>query len=826
MAETVGTIVYDARIDTSSLAADVSKVETAVKSTTDSIDSQSKKGFSNFSKNASGAFGSVADGIANLAKVAAGLFAGGAFGLNSFVKQASELQSIRASFESMTGSASEATKVLQQLNKFSFDTAFSAAEINSAARTFLGAGLKVNDLGKTLKDVGDIAGATGADLGQLTLPLSQALARGKLQTQDYYQILNSGAGKLGQVLREELAKKGMGDFTKAMEEGKITSKVLFDTISKAAAKGGFAFEGAIKQSKTFDGQVSNLKETIGNVGLELIGVNKATGEIDPNGIFAKMSKAVENATKWLNDNKETIKAVGETIIKNFVPAVSALAAAFVVAEVAAIGFAIAASPIGAVWFLAAAGVTLVIAALVFLQVKLNIFGKAWDYIKTKWGEASAFFSDMWKSVIKSFNNGVAYVNGVWNSITTAWGVVKQWFNDQFNGAKDAIVSAFSIIKDTVTSVFDSIKTWVDDNKKAIENWAIAIGTLLLPKFAQLAAQGVNSLVSVTVQSAKTATAMTVDAAKASASWISSFVQMAVSATINAIKTSMAWTVSAAQSVAAWLIALPGMIAQFAVVSFNAVVNAAKTVLAWTVAAAQTALEWGVSFAVLIGGFIMTGVQAVIAAGKVALSWMLALGPIGLIAAAVIGLGLLIWNNWDFVKGKTLEFWSWLSSSATVAWNAVKGAFATVGNFFVGIWDSIKDKFKTIGSAVGDAIGNAFKSTINGIISGAIGIINRFINAINGVVGTINKIPGTNIGTLSQLAVPQMAQGGIVSKPTLAMIGEGGQKEAVIPLSKLDQIMGQDKPGGRKTEINQYNTINTEIDMNVVNRQLLWDLNRA
>jgi hypothetical protein len=33
----------------------------------------------------------------------------------------------------------------------------------------------------------------------------------------------------------------------------------------------------------------------------------------------------------------------------------------------------------------------------------------------------------------------------------------------------------------------------------------------------------------------------------------------------------------------------------------------------------------------------------------------------------------------------------------------------------------------------------------------------------------------------------MAEGGIVTSPTLALIGEGGESEAVIPLSKLAQM---------------------------------------
>jgi SLT domain-containing protein len=38
----------------------------------------------------------------------------------------------------------------------------------------------------------------------------------------------------------------------------------------------------------------------------------------------------------------------------------------------------------------------------------------------------------------------------------------------------------------------------------------------------------------------------------------------------------------------------------------------------------------------------------------------------------------------------------------------------------------------------------------------------------------------------------LAEGGVVTAPTLAMIGEGGQSEAVIPLDRLHEFGG----GGR------------------------------
>jgi hypothetical protein len=37
-------------------------------------------------------------------------------------------------------------------------------------------------------------------------------------------------------------------------------------------------------------------------------------------------------------------------------------------------------------------------------------------------------------------------------------------------------------------------------------------------------------------------------------------------------------------------------------------------------------------------------------------------------------------------------------------------------------------------------------------------------------------------------IPALAEGGVVTGPTLALIGEGRESEAVIPLSKLNTMM--------------------------------------
>lgn len=192
-------------------------------------------------------------------------------------------------------------------------------------------------------------------------------------------------------------------------------------------------------------------------------------------------------------------------------------------------------------------------------------------------------------------------------------------------------------------------------------------------------------------------------------------------------------------------------------------------------------------------------------------------------SAAVGFFSGVWNGVVAVFSPVVGFFSGVFQGA---WNAIKSVFSAVSGFFRGVWDTIVSIFTNVGTAVGNAIGGTFKNIINTILKGAIGIINGFIDAINLAVDIINNIPGVNIGRLDRLNVPQLATGGVVTSATLAVIGEGSEPEAVIPLSKLDQMLSGEGSGGRDVTVNQYNTINDNIDMNIATRYLTKELARS
>jgi hypothetical protein len=108
--------------------------------------------------------------------------------------------------------------------------------------------------------------------------------------------------------------------------------------------------------------------------------------------------------------------------------------------------------------------------------------------------------------------------------------------------------------------------------------------------------------------------------------------------------------------------------------------------------------------------------------------------------------------------------------------------------FRDIITSAFDAVKNTAQSVANIVGAAFRIVFDGIkiyINSIISLANIAIRALNAInVSVPNWVPG--IGGKSfgfdLKQIPMLADGGIVTKPTLAMIGEAGA-EAVVPLSK-------------------------------------------
>jgi hypothetical protein len=98
-----------------------------------------------------------------------------------------------------------------------------------------------------------------------------------------------------------------------------------------------------------------------------------------------------------------------------------------------------------------------------------------------------------------------------------------------------------------------------------------------------------------------------------------------------------------------------------------------------------------------------------------------------------------------------------------------------------------------GENIGEAVTNMFRNMVLELAQMVVqALIFKAIMTALGMGGVPVPSSGGDIfgGLGKLLGFPKLAEGGIVSKPTFAMVGEGGESEAIMPLSKLDSFFGK------------------------------------
>ncbi|MEU3203576.1 phage tail tape measure protein [Streptomyces cyaneofuscatus] len=222
------------------------------------------------------------------------------------------------------------------------------------------------------------------------------------------------------------------------------------------------------------------------------------------------------------------------------------------------------------------------------------------------------------------------------------------------------------------------------------------------------------------------------------------------------------------------------------------------------------------------------------------TWIIA-GIIALIA--IIILIVVYWDEiaaatarvWDWIVGKLGTAWQWIKDAVAAAWNWVVQKTTAAWNWIVADVDEAVDdlmrivnwigaipgkvagwfgqvvswigglpgKIRSAASGMWDGISSSFRSMVNSLISGW----NNLSFTIGG--GSIMGVSIPSL-TLSTPNIPMLAEGGITTGATLAMIGEGAEQEAVLPLSKLDSLL-RSAAGPRRAGDGGGNTIRVVYD---------------
>jgi phage-related protein len=243
-------------------------------------------------------------------------------------------------------------------------------------------------------------------------------------------------------------------------------------------------------------------------------------------------------------------------------------------------------------------------------------------------------------------------------------------------------------------------------------------------------------------------------------------------------------------------------------------------------------------AALVAGFVLlytqvdwfrAAVDAAVSAILGALQWLwdwvstnwplllaILTGPFGIAAKLII-------DNWDTIKNAALGVFDWIRDNWPLLLAILTGPFGLAVLAITRNWDSIRDFFYRLPGQIQGWLSNIyniitypFRTAFDWITSAGKNVtdwfynlpgnVNRFFSSLaniikypftvafdaiksawNNTVGGFgfdipSWVPGF-LGGGKSFKIPRMASGGIVNRPTIAMIGEAGP-EAVVPLNRL------------------------------------------
>ena len=212
-------------------------------------------------------------------------------------------------------------------------------------------------------------------------------------------------------------------------------------------------------------------------------------------------------------------------------------------------------------------------------------------------------------------------------------------------------------------------------------------TLIMARTALMRAKFVTGMTMMITSMVKSATAMAVNTAKIIAKWV----LMGTKSMIQGAKVAAAWTLSTGKALA---VSVGKMIA---------------------------------TSAVFVAKWVWMGVQSLLQAGRMAAAWFIALGPVGWVIGAIVGLAIIVIANWDTIKKKTIEIWNKVS-------NAVKEAADKMVKFLVEGIAKIIGKLSEMPGKVRAFVGDmkqAGADLISGVIKGITGKIGEGLAAIGG-----------------------------------------------------------------------------------------------
>jgi hypothetical protein len=428
--------------------------------------------------------GSKAQGI--LGMLAGGLGIGSLLGtVQTAIFKAAETEQIEIAFKSLIGDAKLAQSTLADLREFAVKTPFELPQILEAAKSMLAYGQQAETIVPTMQRLGDVASALNIPLSSLTYLYGTLKSSGRVMTVDMRQFANRGipiwlelAKTIGMVGKEtrELTGAQSGQLQQMVSKGQITFEMIEKSFINLTSQGGRFFKMMEDQSASFNGIVSNLKDSLG---LLLADIGKQIIEgFDLKRVVAEVRDFATAAAEWFkNMDPQAKKFI--FILLGVVGAVSLLVAGFLAVKAAVLAISFIVGTIGLPFLVIAAAI---VVAVAYWVESVGGIGKALDIAKEKLVQFWKFIEPVRLAIIALVKTSWQYMvvvwTALWNTAKSIWTAITGDVEVNWTDIRDFIVDAilfvaYSLghIKEVGALAFAFLKMLAIDYYKTIIEWS-------------------------------------------------------------------------------------------------------------------------------------------------------------------------------------------------------------------------------------------------------------------------------------------------------------------------------------------------------------------
>ena len=239
-------------------------------------------------RSAQGATGKVKGLTKSFSTLKAGI---ATLGLGLFIKgmfsAAASIEQTKLQLKTLVGSAEAAERVYRDLQKINKQSPFQIKDLTKASTRLSAYGVKTENLTKVTRQLGLVAAGTGQDIDGIATAYGQVVAKGRLQGEELMQFMERGVDVSGELQRMlGLTKEEFADMT---SKGQISAELVQIAIANMTGETG-------RFNKAFENTADSLNTKLSNMQDAFFNTAGALGKaFEP--VFKYL---IDEATKFLN----------------------------------------------------------------------------------------------------------------------------------------------------------------------------------------------------------------------------------------------------------------------------------------------------------------------------------------------------------------------------------------------------------------------------------------------------------------------------------------------------------------------------------------------